>query len=154
MKVIDEVTATYLTDLTSVVKWGTGSVDILVKTWPFVSIKNIRIEFVKSGDRPKCASCINTNAKQTAIFYGQPYQRETLQGCKANSCIPNDMDKVSYRCLRRLVIRFFFFFILPLIKKLVTNFYFDCIRQLIYADRAYERSSYLIRFGIRNIMCS
>ncbi|XKL65312.1 hypothetical protein PGB90_008732 [Kerria lacca] len=98
MKVIDEVTATYLTDLTSVVKWGTGSVDILVKTWPFVSIKNIRIEFVKSGDRPKCASCINTNAKQTAIFYGQPYQRETLQGCKANSCIPNDMDKTINLC--------------------------------------------------------
>ncbi len=92
MKVIDDVTTTYLTDLSSMVKWGTGTVDVLVKTWPFISIKNIRTD--SAGEINKCASCGKTNAKQTAIFYGQPYQRDTLQGCKSNS-VPDDLDKVS-----------------------------------------------------------
>lgn len=90
MKVIDEVSSTYLNDLTGVVKWKNNSLNILVKTWPFISIKSIRGDSTKI----KCTSCNEANSKQTAIFYGQPYQRETLQGCKSNSNIPNDMDKV------------------------------------------------------------
>ncbi|XP_065214388.1 uncharacterized protein LOC135841378 [Planococcus citri] len=94
MKVIDEVTATYLTDLTGVIKWKENSLSILVKTWPFLSIKSIRGD----SSKIKCSSCSKTNSKQTAIFYGQPYQRETLQGCNPNSSIPNDLDKTVDLC--------------------------------------------------------
>lgn len=94
MKVIDDVTATYLSDLTSVVKWGASSVDLLVKTWPSLSIKNFRNESCQS----KCSGCSQANARQTAIFYGQPYLRETLQGCLSNPSIPDNLDKVISEC--------------------------------------------------------
>lgn len=90
MKVIDDVTATYLSDLTGVVRWKNNSVNILVKTWPFISIKSIRGEPAST----LCSSCTDGSVKQTAIFYGQPYQRDTLLGSKPNSGIPDDMDKV------------------------------------------------------------
>lgn len=96
MKVIDDVTRTYLVDLTAVVKWGSSSIDVLVKTWPFVSMKSIKNE---STANKKCAACHKTSCRKTAIFYGQPYQRDTLQGCNSNS-IPNNLDKVLLRHFR------------------------------------------------------
>lgn len=131
MKVIDEVTATYLSDLTGVVKWGSNNVNILVKTWPFISIKNIRDS---SKSTTKCSSCTETNAKQTAIFYGQPYQRETLQGCKPNSSIPSDMDKVSWYSHWLRYCWFFF-----LISIYLFCFCFLFFRLWIYVEIALEK---------------
>lgn len=96
MKVIDDVTSTYLVDLTAVVKWGSSSIDVLVKTWPFVSMKSMKNDSTASK---KCAACNKMASKKTAIFYGQPYQRDTLQGCNSNS-IPNNVDKVFARHFR------------------------------------------------------
>lgn len=90
MKAIDDVTSTYLVDLTAVLKWGSSSINVMVKTWPFVSLTNVRNDSTRNA---KCGACSDANAKQTAIFYGQPYQRETLQGCNSDS-IPNNLDKV------------------------------------------------------------
>lgn len=86
MKVIDDVTSTYLVDLTAVVKWGSSSIETSVKTWPFVSMNKS-----ESTASKKCAACQKSSCKKTAVFYGQPYQRDTLQGCNS---IPNNLDKV------------------------------------------------------------